>query len=227
MDIDFIWRFGKSLQNAYILLQDRGYAVTGVTEAGCDKPFEIIGSLYTQSILNKKSLAENCRQTFYRKDHKGSILESITLLVFDRNVDLIKNKSRMISTDQVKAMQDTINSINAAEGNGTFGTAAVLVIAPNKLSPQAKKEKLVGPNGEPVDIFIFDDLLIDLPRHEMVNKHTLISLEKLQTILGATLNPSDLPQLPTSDPISRWYAFSKGQIVHVENPVMPTFRIVV
>lgn len=212
MDIDFLWRFGKSLQNAYILLKDRGYIVDIVDDNFPNRPFEIVGSLYTQSIHNKKSLAENCRHTFAHPD--GS---KITLLVFDRNVDLIKNKSRMISTDQVKAMQEVIKTIEDR----------VLVVAPNKLSPQAKKEKLMGPNDEPVDIFIFDDLLIDLPRHEMVNKHTRIDVSQLQKILGATLNPSDLPQLPTSDPISRWYGFVKGQIVHVENPVMPTFRIVV
>ena len=221
MDVDFLWRFGKTLQHAYVLLKDRGYTVPETPlkpdlNPDDNRPFELVGQLYSQSIINKKSLAENCRQTFKRPSDGCKI----TLLVFDRNVDLIKNKSRMISTDQVKAMQETINCI----GDGTHD---VLVIAPNKLSPQAKKEKLVGPSGAPVDIFIFDDLLIDLPRHEMVNKHTVISLEGLQTILGSTLNPSDLPQLPTSDPISRWYAFAKGQIVHVENPVMPTFRIVV
>lgn len=207
MDIDFLWRFGRALQNCYKLIRDRGFDVHDSSD-----PFEIVGQLYSKSIQHKTSLAENCKCTFTSDKTK------LNLVCFDRNYDTLKTKSRMISTDQVKAMQETI--LKMPRGR-------VICLAPNKLSPQAKKEKLLDHDGQPVDIFLFDELMIDLPRHELVCNHRPVDADYVKKLLGLTLVVSDLPQLPRTDPIAKWFGFPAGTIVQIDNPVMPSWRIVV
>lgn len=209
MDIDFLWRFGRAMQHAWCMIRDRGFDAPDTTS----EPFEIVGQLYTKSIQSRSSLADNCKTVY--SNAKGS---NLILVCFDRNYDTLKCKSRMISTDQVKAMQESI--LKMPRGR-------VVCLAPNKLSPQAKKEKLLDHDGQPVDIFLFDELMIDLPRHELVCAHRPVQPEAVKKLLGQTLVVTDLPQLPRTDPIAKWFGFSAGTIVQIDNPVMPSWRIVV
>jgi hypothetical protein len=65
----------------------------------------------------------------------------------------------MISTDQVKALKDTLNSIHFDDKD------QVLVLSPNKWSPQAKKEDFsLMPNFLSL---LFDDILVRVPTHEL------------------------------------------------------------
>ena len=117
----------------------------------------------------------------------------------------------MTSTDQIKAVQEAIR--DAPE-------ASHIVLVPMKLSPQAKKEVL---NAE---VFLFDDLLINLSAHEWVLPHKRVTIEDARAVLGAALNPEDLPVLPRSDPVAKWWAFPEGSIIRIDNPTMISYRIV-
>lgn len=202
MDLPFLSRFGKAVLNARRMIRDRGFQVPNL---GSDE-LEVVAELYAIAKQTKCSLAEAVHREYTSQSN-----EVLCLWCFDRNYDLIKHRDRMISTDQVKYLQDTLLKTD---------TKQHLILSPNKLSPQAKKE------GSRLSIFLFDDLMIDLPRHNLVLSHTIVSLETCRALLGSKLDPKDLPCLPKLDPISRWYNFPVGSIVFIDNPCMPSWRIV-
>ena len=183
------------------MIRDRGYDVT--SKLIDMEPLEIAGHFYAIAVQEHKSLSSVMRSSF------RSATGQITLWCLDRNYDLAKGRDKMISTDQIKSIADQLSDDEDS-----------IVLSPFKLSPQAKKESL---NAE---IFLFDDLLIRLPEHDLVVKHSKISLKQAQSVLGLSFDPQHLPVLPSSDPVARWYKFEKGSIVYIQNPVMPTFRLV-
>ena len=195
-----MYRFGTAVLNCRRMLLDRGYTV----DLGPNEAFATAAEIYKRSTRDKASLGEACRTTYEGPDG------SISVWCLDRNYDISKNKERMISTDQIKALSELLDP-----------QSKHIVLSPNKLSPQAKREALCA------ELFLFDDLMIDLPRHELVVPHRPVAHEVAKHYLGPSLLPSDLPRLPMSDPVARWYAFPVGQIVFIDNPSIPSFRIVV
>jgi len=202
MDLLFLSRFGKALCNVKKVLVDRGYTIDRTVL----EPLQIMGNLYKKSKSKKCSLSEAALETYSHPE-----LRPLTVHVFDRNYDTTKCKDRMISTDQVKLMQDIISG-NLQNDH--------IVLSPNKLSPQAKKETIQA------EVFLFDDLLIDLPRHNLVLPHRVIDRKTAKEILGPTIRLEDLPILELADPIARWYKFAPGSVIFIDNPVMPCWRIV-
>ena len=201
MDITFLHRFGTAVNNLKALLKDRGYRtedfVCGATG------LETSGLLYTRALQKKCSFAEALHQSF----------GSLSIWALDRNYDPIKCKERMVSTDQIKHLGESIASSNSRTH---------LVLCPNKMSPQAKKEaSLLN-----ATFFVVDELLIDLPRHELVSAHYEISSETAKKYLGESLQPSDLPVIPLSDPMVRHYGFKEGSIIYIDGHTMPSYRIV-
>lgn len=205
MDVTFLRRLGLALINSKRLLRDRKANVTPDE----DGPLAVMGRVYAKAVASGQSLAEAA-------SFSASTPDGITYKVWilDRNYDPLRCRERMVSTDQIKAMQ-------AAIVNHGGPKAHHIVLSPNKLSPQAKKEALSA------NVLYFDDLLIDLPRHVLAVPHRAVSLDAARRVLGSSLKPSDLPLLPTSDPMARWYGFEPGTIVFLDNPTMPSFRVVV
>ena len=229
MDVPFLYRLGTAYKNVITLLGDRGYDTSGVEKF--DNPLQWSGQLYCKAKEQKCSLGEAMRQTFRGPG------KSITLFCIDKNYDIAKAKERMVSMDQMKSFRDIMESSVTNQGptqgpnQGPMGPGTThgptqgpshswILLVPFKLSPQAKKENIDA------QIFMFDDLLINVPKHDLVVPHIVVSEETAKKILGHTLNIADLPILPIDDPVSRWYDFQAGQIVFLKNPTMPSFRIV-
>jgi DNA-directed RNA polymerase subunit H (RpoH/RPB5) len=203
MDIPFLYRLGLSYKNALIMIRDRGYEVnSSLIDL---EPLAIAGHFYVCALNEKKSLSCVMRSSFRSKQG------SLSLWTLDRNYDTIKCRDKMISTDQIKSIADQISEDDADKA---------IVLSPFKLSPQARKELLMA------DLFLFDDLLINLPKHVLVVKHTKINVNDAKQIMGQSFDPNHLPILPINDPVSRWYNFEKDSIIYIQNPVMPSFRIV-
>lgn len=201
-----MYRFGTAVLNCRRLLKDRGYSVPDDTTDA----FKTAGAIYVKARSNKLSLGEAVRTTYKHPDGR-----LVSVWCLDRNYDVSKNKERMISTDQIKALGELINGPVGPGGPGH------IVLSPNKLSPQAKREYLCA------ELFLFDELMIDLPRHELVVRHKPITQEEAKSILGPSLLVSDLPRLPMTDPMARWHGFQAGQVVFIDNPSLPSFRVVV
>lgn len=209
MDLTFLNRLGLVFKNLTCLLKDRNYDTSEMDALVGQCGLETAGRIYVHSKRLGCSLAEATRFTVAsKKTYKG-----IKIWILDRNFDFLKQKERMTSTDQIKSV---ISEIEADDFNGH------IIVCPTKCSPQAKKELPL--NSE---YFIFDELLIDLPRHVLVSKHTPVSLDAAKSFLGENLIPEDLPRIPRSDPIAKWYDWPQNTLLFIDNPVLPKFRIVV
>ena len=211
MDTLYLYRLGKSVQNVYHMLQDRGFRVDETIFKL--EPLVLASNIYEKARTNQMSLGESIHETFAQKDQSSSNVCHVWCL--DRNFDILRNRERMISTDQIKTLMDLIYATdpNIEQSH--------IIMSPNKLSPQAKKEV-----HERLNIFLFDELLIDLPRHELVLAHKVVTEDTLKEYLGTHMNKFDLPVLPIYDPVARWYDFPKDSIIFIDNPVIPSFRIV-
>ena len=214
MDQSYLYKFGLAVNNLGRLLKDRGYCIEDVSFFG-DDPLKTVGHIHKIAKSRNCSLGEAVRRTFGKVGQVGSrggkaSLPSLSIWCLDRNYDASRQRDRMISTEQVKYLCDVMDpdDIN-------------LVLSPNKLSPQARKEM-----PKHAELFLFEDLFIDLPRHSLCVQHDVITIEKLRTVLGETMQSTDLPLLLKSDPMVRWYGWPKGTIVFLKNPVMNSFRIV-
>lgn len=206
------------------MIRDRGYDVSELNSLIGNSALETSGNIYTRALEMQISLAEAARFSFTLNSTNSSSSSSSTsstsstrpskakLWLLDRNFDLLKQKERMTSTDQIKSIYDFIE----AEPDCSH-----IILATTKCSPQAKKE--LNANAE---LFIFDEMLIDLPRHIQVSKHTEVSLESVKAFFGQSFNQNDLPLLPSTDPVAKWYAWPIGTIIFVDNPIMPKFRLV-
>lgn len=130
-------------------------------------------------------------------------LPSMTVIFLDRNYDFAKRKDKMISTDQLKVVPPD----------------ATIIVSPFKLSPKAKK---VFVND--AQVFCFDDLIYDIPRHKLYMPHTQITYETLRKMTKA--KPDELPKLLRTDAVVRWYGFESEAIIQIDRPEGIIFRCV-
>ena len=192
------------------MMRDRDYNVDAFQLITSNDALEVSGNIYLNAIKLNCSLSVSTRVTLTSNRHEGTI----AIWSLDRNYDSVKCKDRMISTDQIKYLSGLIAKSRADRH---------VIICPFKLSPHAKKEAALLPNSE---YFLFDELMIDLPRHILVLNHRPISVEEARSVLGQAMSPQDLPVLPLSDPVRKWYSWKKDTIIFIDNPTVPSFRIV-
>eukprot|EP01087_Luapelamoeba_hula_P013116 TRINITY_DN3731_c0_g1_i1.p1 TRINITY_DN3731_c0_g1~~TRINITY_DN3731_c0_g1_i1.p1 ORF type:complete len:141 (+),score=14.14 TRINITY_DN3731_c0_g1_i1:257-679(+) len=77
------------------------------------------------------------------------------------------------------------------------------------------------------------ELLVNITRHQLVPRHFVLSeSEKAELLRKYKLEDSQLPRVLVSDPVSRYYGLSKGQVVKIVRPSETagryvTYRLVV
>jgi DNA-directed RNA polymerase subunit H (RpoH/RPB5) len=207
MDINYLYKFGLVLTNLRNLLRDRCYDTKDLDKfIKDDDPIETFSEVYAKAKLHKISFSDALKFEFVSTE------KTLSIWFIDRNYDQAKLRERMTSTDQIKAVNEDIDKC-LSDYN--------IIICASKCSPQAKKEV-----SSKAQLFIFDELLIDLPRHILVSRHSIVSEAEAKKYLGLSFEPKDLPRILITDPVAKWYNWSINQIVFIDNPVMPKFKIV-
>ena len=98
-----------------------------------------------------------------------------------------------------------------------------LLVAPGKLSPDARKET-ARPD---VTVLTHDFLLFPVGRHRMVPRHQrLTSDERAVFLERRKLAAGQLPQLKTADPVAVYYGYKPGDVVRISRPGWDVFRVV-
>ena len=206
MDINYLYKFGLVLKNLRNLLCDRGYETLELDQfIKDDEPIETFSEVYAKAKKLKISFSDALKFEFAKP---GS---TISIWFIDRNYDQAKLRERMTSTDQIKAVNEEIEKCSSNYN---------IIVCASKCSPQAKKEV-----SSKAQLFIFDELLIDLPRHILVSRHSIVEASEAKKYLGS-FDPKDLPRILLTDPVAKWYNWSINQIVFIDNPIMPKFKIV-
>ncbi|KAH9252084.1 hypothetical protein BASA81_010066 [Batrachochytrium salamandrivorans] len=67
-----------------------------------------------------------------------------------------------------------------------------------------------------IEPFLTAELIIDITEHELVPDHVVLTEDEKKLVLKRyNLNDSQLPRMPTSDPISRYFGLSRGNVVKI------------
>jgi DNA-directed RNA polymerase I, II, and III subunit RPABC1 len=67
-----------------------------------------------------------------------------------------------------------------------------------------------------VEIFLEENLLVNITQHELVPKHILLSkVEKKALLARYRLKESQLPRIQKDDPVARYFGLKKGNVVKI------------
>lgn len=194
MDESFLYTFGLVKVNTLSMMRSRGYTVRSAKSA-----FEEMFDIYTKAKKTNCSLAKAATESFSAIDKPP-----ICVVFVDRNVDPLKRKDKMVSTDQIKAtLQD-------------YPGPKILVV-PFKLSPQAKKEILPYAH----QVFTFDNLVVDIPTHCLYVSHELLKKDS-----DEYTDAEFLPKISIMDPVVRWFNFPMGSVLRINRSDCPVYRVV-
>lgn len=111
-------------------------------------------------------------------------------------------------------------------------SSAILVVQEG-ITPFAKQALNEMAPRYKIEHFRETELLVDITEHCLVPEHRVLSREeKLALLKRYKLKDSQLPRIQITDPISRYYGLSRGQVVKIIRPSETagryvTYRVVV
>jgi DNA-directed RNA polymerase I, II, and III subunit RPABC1 len=105
--------------------------------------------------------------------------------------------------------------------NGSYYSGIMIVVKP--LSGMAMRgirgaSSLNGGTGPAggVEVFLEQDLKINITKHELVPTHLLLSSEeKMQLLKRYRLKETQLPRIQVTDPVAKYYGLRRGQVVKI------------
>lgn len=150
-------------------------------------------------------------------------------------VDLIKPyRGTLHKTLAVKIIFQKITGINKSFGAPEFlstykDTPKIIIVE----EIGKKVAQHISKNAPNTEIFLQEELMINIIDHEIVPKHILLSQEDRDMVLNKyNVKKKEMPKIYNSDPIARYYNMQPGDICKIIRPSTrcgqyPTYRLVI
>lgn len=113
--------------------------------------------------------------------------------------------AKLISTQ----MESQIRGQNCQRG--------ILISKANVVTGPVKTAiNVVEEHGIKIDVFLEDDLLVNIAEHNLVPKHEILTKEESQTLLKSyKVNENQLPRILRNDPMAKYLGLRKGDVVRI------------
>lgn len=116
------------------------------------------------------------------------------------------NNDSSLGVKQLKAFAQLLSEKNYK--SGIFITAAKATSSAMKIIPSILPTVM--------EVFQEEDLLVNISRHELVPKHTLLSSEDKKRLLERyRLKETQLPRIRQDDPMAKYLGLRRGQVVKI------------
>ncbi|WJX71203.1 hypothetical protein P8452_55221 [Trifolium repens] len=108
-----------------------------------------------------------------------------------------------------------------------------ILVLQNQVSSQGRRELMNFYSKVRIEIFMEDELLVNITKHELVPKHQVLTdAEKKELLKTYTCQQTQLPKMLITDPVAKYYGLERGQVVRITRSsetagVYITYRIVV
>lgn len=194
-DVSRLYRVRRTVLE---MLSDRGYAVLNTTEDLNLSKEDFQAAMQTAN-FNRESLTM-LRQ---RRDNPAD-------QIFVFFPDEMRGKS--VGVDVVSALTKRMESNGVNNG---------IMVLQTGLTPTAKGavEKMSASGRCLLEVFMENELLVNITRHQLVPIHELLSEPSKHALLRRyKLKESQLPRIQRSDPIARYYGLVPGNVVKITRP---------
>lgn len=91
-----------------------------------------------------------------------------------------------------------------------------IMIGKGNITPSAKQAIVEVQSHFIIEFFEEKELLVNITEHELVPKHIVMNdIEKQALLKRYRVKESQLPKIQVTDPVSRYFGLSKGQVVKI------------
>lgn len=169
-----------------------------------------------QKTLNEMLVDRGYKETFTYSDNDFYIIDG-KLCVYVVTVP-------KIGINIVKNLQSYLEEHNLAHA---------MLFYKDSITAFAKQQLDELRNNTKIETFSFDEMIFNITKHTLVPKHTLISHEEKRSLCKKfNINEKRLPQIKSTDPVSRYYGAIPGDVFRIIRPSESTcfstyYRLVV
>ena len=187
-------------------------------------------SISKNQIVNISKLIDMSFNDFMLSFGKDNALEiDYSKLIFIFNKQLPNNKIYISWFEEDKIDQtiasETIKKIEKLYSSDKDKVNRAIFILKNKnvLTPSAKKiltQDIATSEAKHniiIDIFLIQELIINITEHKFVPKHIVLSEEEKNLFLSKTrIKPTQLPKIQLIDPVCKYLGVSKGDVIKIQ-----------
>ncbi|KAF9614151.1 hypothetical protein IFM89_015470 [Coptis chinensis] len=180
----------------------------------------------TYIVVKRQNIAIRARKKEVVNKKKAKANEDSDEEFRDDEIHVYFHDKEVASAKIIKHYIDTVKNSGVLR--------AILVSQVMKLSAAAKKS-IDKKNAQYFHFELFEEkeLIANITEHHLVPKHKVLSTEEKQELLDRyTSHETQLPRMLITDPISRYYGLTRGQVVKITRKSdtageYETYRIVV
>lgn len=157
----------------------------------------------------------------YSAGDRSSSMENILTAVTSGNVKVLVFRTYKMGIDVIRLL---------VQDDDLHGCHLILIYDKDITSFSKKHLKIC--KNFTYELHCYSFFMINPTKHQLVPKHEMASKEDMDMLIKKTGSLNNLPKLLNSDPIARWFAFDKGEIVKIHRPTptgmhMKVYRLVV